>query len=345
MEISILAIAKQLARLHQVTIVSRAHSRYPRQSVIDGVHIHRVPTGQPKKYLQHVINFMQNKKFDLIQIDNRPRFVGPIKRAAVDTPISLFLHSLTFVSPPYSTRRTATKDLALADLIIVNSSSLKSQLSTRYPGAAERIRQVWLGVDTGRFRPSRRRSAAKAFRVLFAGRLIPRKGVPVLLKAAKLAGRVSSRPIQVVIAGGSSRSGYANKLKALSRSLRVNARFLGAVPHTRIHRVFRRADIFVCPSQKHEAFGLVNVEAMSSGLPVIASSNGGIKEIVRHNRNGLLVKHYHRPKAFADAIVRLMNDSRLRNKLKQQAREDCLANFSWSASAKRLSDIYTTEFV
>lgn len=344
-EISILAMAKQLARLHPVTVVSRAHRRYPSHSVIDGVQIYRVPTGKPMAYLEHVKNFIQDKKFDLIQVDNRPRFVGPIKRIAKEKPVSLFLHSLTFVSPPHSSRRAAAKDIAEADLIIANSASLKSQLSARFPGSAGKIRQVWLGVDTARFRPSRSPDHSKTFRVLFAGRMIPRKGVPVLLKAAKIAGSVSDRPIKVIIAGGSTGRGYTLKMMELSRRLRVEAQFLGTIPHRRIHRIFRQADVFVCPSQKHEAFGLVNVEAMSSGLPVIASSNGGIKEIVSHNRNGLLVKRYHRPKAFADAIVRLMNDSHLRNRMKQQAREDCLAHFSWSASAKRLSDIYTKELL
>jgi spore coat protein SA len=344
-EISILALAKQLARMHRVTVVSRAYRRYPRHSVIDGVHIYRVPTGKPIAYLQHVKNFIQDKKFDLIQVDNRPKFVGPIKNVADGTPVSLFLHSLTFVSRPFSSRRSAAKDIAEADLIIANSTSLKSQLTSRFPSAAGRIRQIWLGVDTSRFRPSHRHAESKIFKVLFAGRLIPRKGVPVLLRAVKLAGSASAKPIQVIIAGGSARKGYTLRMRALSRALHVNARFLGTVPHRRIHRIFRQADVFVCPSQKHEAFGLVNVEAMSSGLPVIASNNGGIKEIVRHNRNGLLVKNYHRPKAFADAIVRLMKNSQLRNRMKQHAREDCLAHFSWSASAQRLSDIYTRELL
>jgi spore coat protein SA len=340
-EICILAIAKRLARRHRVTVVSRAHPRYPRHSVVEGVHIYRVPSGSPMKYLNHVKSFVKGKRFDVVQVDNRPRFVGPLKQLLRGTPVSLFLHSLTFVGLPFTSRKSAVKDLAKADVIIANSSSLKQQLSTRFPGISSRVRKVWLGVDTNRFSPSGSGKQSKAFRVLFAGRVIPRKGVPVLLNAIKLAQSVVSRPIRVIIVGGSPRSGHLNSMRALSRKLHLNTRFLGTVSHSRIHKLYRQADVFVCPSQQHEAFGLVNVEAMSSGLPVIASSIGGIKEIVRHNKNGILVKDYRRPQAFANAIVQLMNNNELRKRMQRTARQDCLAKFSWGASAKRLSGVYS----
>lgn len=340
-EITILAVARRLAKYHSVTVLSRTHARYPKHSVIDRVHIYRVPAGGSMRYLGQVRRFLRGKKYDLIQIDNRPRFVAPIKRLFPKTKVSLFLHSLTFVSPPYASRAAAKLGLRKANLIIANSSSLKQQLSRRFPGVSGKIRKVWLGVDTGRFRPPARPRASENFTILFAGRLIPRKGVPVLLKAVKLAQEHTSNPIKVLIAGGSASGKYAGQMRALAGSLGVSARFLGTVPHRRIHRIYRQADVFICPSQKHEAFGLVNVEAMSSGLPVIASDLGGIKEVVLHNRNGLLVRRYREPKAFADAIVRLMHDENLVHQMKRQARLDCLARFSWSATAQRLSRIYS----
>jgi len=71
-EITILAIAKQLARNHRVTIVSRAHSRYPRRSVVAGVEIFRVPSGSPAKYLANVREFARGRSYDVVQIDNAP---------------------------------------------------------------------------------------------------------------------------------------------------------------------------------------------------------------------------------------------------------------------------------
>lgn len=338
-EICILAIAKKLARHHQVTVISRKHGNYSKRSVIDGVNIVRVPTGSPKTYLSHVKAYISNKHYDLIQIDNRPRFVRDVKRLFPHTPVSLFLHSLTFVSSPRLSRREGKACLSKADIIIANSASLKRELARRFPGSAGRIHKVWLGVDVKRFRPARRKKSSR-FTLLFAGRLIPRKGIPVLLKAARSARKRAKRRIAVLIAGGASNKAYGRRLRFLSHRLGVNAKFLGTVPHRRMHKVYAKADCFVCPSQKHEAFGLVNVEAMASGIPVIASDNGGIKEIVKHRRNGLLIRRYKSPEAFSRAIVKLANDAKLRRRLGGKARKDCLKRFSWQATVTKLERVY-----
>lgn len=96
----------------------------------------------------------------------------------------------------------------------------------------------------------------------------------------------------------------------------------------------------ICPSQKHEAFGLVNVEAMASGIPVIASRIGGIPEIVQHGRNGLLVQEYGNPAAFAAHIVNLARDPELYRRLSRQAREDVKNQFSWKITAMNLMETY-----
>lgn len=342
-EITILAIAKELSKWHSVSIISRAHPRYPKYSVIDGVHIYRVPTGSPAKYLTHVKKILKKRRFDVLQIDNRPEFVRPIKSMFPKATVSLYLHSLTFIKIPQTSRAETLAGLRKADLIITNSSSLESRLFARFPSMSRKLRVAWLGVDTSRFSPIPKTSHPRAFTLLFAGRLIPRKGVPVLLQAVKLVKKQVAQPVKVMIAGGSRTSKYARQLQALSRKFGVHAEFLGTVPHRSIHRVFRKADLFICPSQKHESFGLVNVEAMSSGLPVVASKNGGIKEIIEHGRSGLLIKQYRSPQAFAEAICSLIMNKPLYLKMKQEARQIALEKFSWCATAARLNQIYESE--
>ncbi|WP_429844283.1 glycosyltransferase family 4 protein [Brevibacillus sp. FIR094] len=339
-EITILAIAKELSKWHSVSIISRAHPRYPKYSVIDGVHIYRVPTGSPAKYLTHVKKILKKRRFDVLQIDNRPEFVRSIKSMFPKATVSLYLHSLTFVNLPHTSRVETLAGLRKADLIITNSSSLESRLSARFPSMSRKIRVAWLGVDTCRFSPIQKTSHPRAFTLLFAGRLIPRKGVPVLLQAVKLVNKQVAQPVKVMIAGGTPTSKYARELQSLSRKFGVHAEFLGTIPHRSIHCVFRKADLFICPSQKHESFGLVNVEAMSSGLPVVASKNGGIKEVIQHGRSGLLIKQYKNPQAFADAICSLIMNKPLYLKMKQEARQIALEKFSWRATADRLSHIY-----
>jgi spore coat protein SA len=80
---------------------------------------------------------------------------------------------------------------------------------------------------------------------------------------------------------------------------------------------------------------------MASGIPAIASRNGGIPEIIRHKHNGLLVANYRSPKAFAKEIIKLAKDPSKARRLAKQARLDVTRKFSWRATASKLEKIYT----
>ncbi|UUZ90329.1 glycosyltransferase family 4 protein [Paenibacillus sp. P25] len=310
----------------------------------------RVAAGSPERYLKSVLKRVRNESYDLIQIDNRPQFVGPIKRLFPQTPVSLFLHSLTFVSSPLISRKRAVACLSKADLIVANSGSLKEELARRFPAVADKLSVVWLGVDSSRFQPpdakvrSRERKRFRlgsSFTVLYVGRIIPQKGIPVLMRAVRMAERKAKRPIRSLIAGGGPKAEYRAYLQNLAGKLKLRTRFLGRVPHHRIHRIYRAADCFACPSQGHEAFGLVNVEAMASGIPVIAADNGGIKEIIQDGKSGLLVKKYRSPQGYARHILRLMESPEKARTLGEDGRSSVLERFSWSMTAAKLEELYT----
>lgn len=91
---------------------------------------------------------------------------------------------------------------------------------------------------------------------------------------------------------------------------------------------------------KHEAFGLVDVEAMASGLPVIASNIGGIKEVIQHEHNGVQIKEFRDPRAFARSIVAVTERKEWAEGLAKQARQDVIKQFSWQATAQSLADFY-----
>lgn len=335
-EISMLAIAKQLAVNHTVTLISRADRGLPRVSRMGGLTIVRVRAGSPSRYIASVLQYIRGRRYDIIQVDNRPHYAAKIKAALPHTPVTLFLHSLTFAKP---TARV-NESLGKADLIIANSESLKTSLAARFPRHAGKLRKVHLGVDTGRFRPEEGRSSrsGRRFRVLFVGRVIPRKGVPVLIRAIGLV-RKEYGPVDLTVIGRG-RPGYMRELKRLARINGLSVTFAGKIPHRAIHRWFREADLFACPSQQHEAFGLVNVEAMASGLPVVASNIGGIGEIVKHGANGYLVDAYTQPKEHAKWILKLARDRDLTAKMSRQARKDAVAQFNWKQAAGKLVGIY-----
>jgi spore coat protein SA len=342
-EICMLAIAKKLSLQHKVTLISRRSGNYPLTSTYGNLTIVRVPSLSMNRYIAAVMAYIKGKHYDWIQIDNRPSFVTPVRKGFPKTSISVFLHSLTFVSKTDSTRR----HLAQADKIIANSISLQHELIARFPSLHHKIKQVHLGVDSQQFRPptsdqknrlQKKYGIQGSFVFAFAGRIIPRKGIPVLMDALSKV-RKSASNVKLVIAGQGLR-GYTASLMRKAHRLNLNAKFIGHKSHTQMHEVYWMADCLVCPSQKHEAFGLVNVEAMSTGIPVIASQIGGMKEIIQHGKNGLLVKDYKNVNALSASMLKLAKNKSYTNRLGKQARLDMLERFSWSQTAQSLSKHY-----
>lgn len=350
-EICMYEIAKRLAQTHQVTLISRRHRKLPVITRQGNLTIIRVRSGRGSRlYLNEVKKQIKGRQFDWIQIDNRPKFVPPIRRLFPHTPISLFLHSLTFVSGRRLTRKAALSCFAKTDMVVANSASLKTNLAVRFPGLISKLHYVWLGTDLQRFRPPtaeeretqrRRYKLGNAFTISFVGRLIPRKGLPLLMKAARIA-RKQHPNLKLVVAGGSTVRGYAAKLKRLARKSKLPVVFLGSIPHRRVHRVYWMADCFVCPSQQHEAFGLVNVEAMASTLPCIASNIGGISEIIHDGDTGMLVNDYKNPHAFAAKLLAVINQPSLYEQVGARAREDIINRFNWNTTAEQLAALYKT---
>ena len=342
-EICIWNIARRLARKHKVTIVSRRMPGLPDTAEIEQVKFIRLSSGTPSRYRRSVLGYLEAAEpYDLIQIDNRPLLLAAVKRQHPGTPVLLFLHSLTFV--PSESR--IARSLALADAVAVNSRSLQLRLSRRFPGTLSRLSVIPLGADLSRFIPAqpqekerlrRLYGLAPGFTVLFVGRVIPRKGVPVLIRAMQHLNQ--HMPARLLIAG-QGKPPYLRQLKSLARRLGVRVTFLGNIPHEDIHGLYQAADCFICPSQRHESFGLVNVEAMASGLPVIASNNGGIREIIDSGYNGYLVKRYREPGAFANRLLQIGRNPALAARIGIQGRNDALQMFEWQHTAELLEMLY-----
>lgn len=348
-ENSIYQMAINSSTKHKVTIVSKWKPNYPRTSVHGHVTILRVGGSTKQSYLANALKRVKSKRFDRIQIDNRPRFVSQVRRAFPRTPISLFLHSATFVSPPAASRKQAAADLSRAHLIVGNSRALRNVLRRRFSSQKRKVRFVHLGVDLRQFRPpspaerSQERAKMKVngrFVILFAGRIVPTKGIPVLMKATRIV-QQTLPSVKLLIAGNTGAASYKRRIRELARRLHIPVTFKGNVPRNRMHRFYWTGDCFVCPSQGLEAFGLVNVEAMASGTPCVGSRVGGIPEIIRHNRNGLLVSNFRSPHALADSILKLAQNRSFAGKLARRGRKDTIRSFSWRATAKKLMRVYS----
>lgn len=305
-------------------------------------------------YLSAVLRDIQNwnRRRPVIQLDNRPRYAILAKQAAPDRPLVLGLHSMTFLAPGLLARTEAVRALLGADAVVVNSRFLAACLKRRFPEAGDRARVIRPGTDTGRFHPPQtlsERLARETMRrqygagrdgvILFAGRVIARKGVHVALQALRLLRQSGLHP-SLWIAGA--RPGiatpYDRQLRKLASGLPV--RFLGHVAHEYLASVYRAADVLICPSQMPEAYGLVNAEAQASGLPVVASGAWGICECVADGRSGSLVRRYRDPAAFAASLRPLLLDTELRASYGHAARAHAVTELTWDRSAQSYMKLY-----
>jgi glycosyltransferase involved in cell wall biosynthesis len=197
-------------------------------------------------------------------------------------------------------------------------------------------------INTDRFRPDaearqairQRLGATDQFVLLIVANLIAEKGVDVALRA--LPQFPEDVTLWVVGCGGE-----AESLQALGRELGVagRVRFLG--PQQYVEPFMQGADCLVCPSRWAEAAGLVNVEALASGLPVVASRIGGIPEYVEDGRTGLLFAPED-SEALAAQVLRLHGDPAFRQTLAHQARAAALERFSAHARMDDFLAVYRT---
>lgn len=308
--------------------------------------------GSKKLYQTKVIRVLRRLSPDLVQIDNRPELVQRVKRVLPNAKVVLNLHSNTFLSTMYISPSQARLSLKHADAVVVNSEYLKNWIRRRFRLSSSSWNPIVIypGIETKRFQPKQlpdvqtrtARSTGNPFqplRVLFVGRVIRQKGVHVLVSAVKYLRNQLGIPIQVTLVGRTPpwETRYGKSIRSSLRHLPI--RRAGFVPPAQLPRYYWNADVLVCPSQWREAFGLVNVEAMAAGLPVIASNVGGIKEVV-DSSCGILVKDYHNPKAFAMALRKLAMQPSLRGELSRGAIQRA-RQFTWEEAARQFQTLYT----
>lgn len=343
--------AKRLAGFADVTVYGIASSGQATRQVIDGVTYIRFRCR--KGYMAGVIRHLSKSGMQLVQVENRPRHARAIKQALPGMPVWLSLHSLTFIDPAKIGTGELEDCFRHADRIMVNSEFLRGEVTRLVPSQADKIVVNHLGVDPDRFKSRwsaegsrvrnamRRRYGYRGKKVLlYAGRLLPQKGVHRLLQAFPTIAAAQPSARLVIVGSAFYRlrrqTPYVRKLHRLAarKSIRNRVRFVPFVPHTRMANWFQMADIAVVPSISKEAFGLVNVEAMATGLPVVAAHTGGMVEIIDHGVNGFLVDA-DRTDALADAILRLLNDQELRRSVGEAAIRSVLERFTWQHTAER----------
>ncbi len=269
-------------------------------------------------------------------------------------------HSIAAVQPSSHLNLSEASDARLAieqqllekaNCVVATSPQEQSTLE-RLVSSNGSIEMIPCGTDISSFRvmPKIDARAQLGFYpgekiVLYVGRFDAQKGIDTLVEAfSKLHHRQDAAVLKLVLVGGS--TGIPSHNDELSRihklvhdlGLEDSVVFTGAVPHEHLPLYYTAADVCVIPSH-YEPFGLVAIEAMACGTPVVASDVGGLRFTVIPEETGLLVPHQS-VDAFVGAIDRVLSDKVWAETLRFQASSHVQENFSWKGVAVQLSDLY-----
>jgi glycosyltransferase involved in cell wall biosynthesis len=326
-------IATELAQRHDVLVVTSAYSGLPRQEIHGRLEIQRVPvvarTGLSTATMPSMLSYWpssawrgmrlaRRQKFDIIN----SHFAVPSAPSAdmvarwLGIPHVLSIHGGDIFDPskrmsPHRlpvVRPFVSRLLKRADCVVAQSTDTADN-ARRYYRPERSIEIIPLGIVPSAVKAAPRSALGlgeNRFVMVTVGRLVARKNLEDLLHV--LAQRAEDQDLLVVIGDGPKRA----QLQALATSLGLDARvrFEGRVDEERKQQLLAASDAFVSTSE-HEGFGLVFLEAMDRGLPVVAYDRGGQRDFLSDGVTGGLVPLRNR-NAFAAAIARLHLDTSYR---------------------------------
>ncbi len=246
--------------------------------------------------------------------------------------------------------------VATADRVVASTRVDGDHLELYYGADDAHISVVPCGVDVRQFQPGSRDAARRALgledaaTVLFVGRIQQLKGIELLLRAVHVLAAREARgdvqPFRAIIVGGrptgardDPEARELRRLRALCRELGIEGRveWRGAVAHEELAQYYQAANVTVMPST-YESFGLVAVESMACGTPVVAARVGGLQATVQDGKTGYLIP-WRDPAIYADRIGDTLNDPALGDRLGRAARARAM-EFGWDRVATQLVDLY-----
>jgi glycogen synthase len=223
-----------------------------------------------------------------------------------------------------------------ADRLITCSAFMRAEVGRVFDVPPSSIETIPNQVDLAAFRPPATPTPPAGSTLLFAGRLEHEKGVQTLLHALPLVAR-RIPPVRLRVVG---RGTYAAELERLAGAIGLSGRvqFDGWVDPERLRELYVSSNAVVIPSL-YEPFGLVALEAMACGVPVIASDTGGLQELVENEVTGIRFPPGDHV-ALAEVIIRLLTDRTLARSLGRAGRLMVVGRDTWASAAARIAEVY-----
>lgn len=352
---------------HRVEVVTVEAPPEPAEAEDEGVNVWRVPIGypQPRGFFTWVLylNFaLLEGAVSLLERRGRPEvihahdwvtaFAARCLKHALKIPLVATIHATE-----YGRNRGLYNDLQrqISDVewwltyeawrVICCSAHMRQELETVLQVPTDKIDVIPNGVDPAMLCPPegwdlvafRQRYARPEEKIIFyVGRLVPEKGAQILLEAAPKI-LTYSPATKIIIAGTGP---MASSLRARAEELAISDQvvFTDFIDDPTRNALYAVADVAVFPST-YEPFGIVALEAMAAGVPVVVGDTGGFREIVIHGVNGL--KCYPGdPDSLANNVLTLFHDPALAASLREEGRREAVAYFGWDRMAQMTAAVY-----
>ena len=334
---------------------------------IEGVQVFRVgsPLTSFKRFKSWIFSFnsdliregirldYQEKGFDLIHAhDWLVGYAGRSLSRVLNVPLVSTIHAteygrnLGLHNPMQKEIHDIERNLILdSALILCCSNYMRDEIESLFDPGPSRIAVIPNGAGINRYQtidpspdPGLEKIDDQDLVIFYIGRLVPEKGVSILIRAFL---RVSEEipSAKLVIAG---RGPQGPELQDLVEKLGLGDRvwFTGFISDEIRDRIYHRANAAVFPSL-YEPFGIVALEAMASGTPVVVSNVGGLAEIVVDGETGLKVDPLDE-ESLASAMIRILSDSRLANRLRFQALQIIKDRYNWDKISAMTAQAYRT---
>jgi glycosyltransferase involved in cell wall biosynthesis len=283
-------------------------------------------------FTNRVIKQLQKRDHDLIHINSNPQFGRVVSQ--FDVPITIKMNG-----PPHSLWYDHIHPFTSSygffryfDSVIAHSETA-SKIRKR---TNCEVTEINPGVDTSAFTVDGPKIKSNGLTVLFVGRFVPAKNIPLLLEAfAEVLKKVPDSKL-ILVGDGPLKEKIVSKVDSLGISESVQ--MPGYIKNDQLPQFYRTADVFALTS-RHESFGMVLLEAMSCGTPVVASQVGAVPELISDNKTGLSYPEGNK-EALICCLERVLQDEELRTRLGKNARIVTQKEYDWQNRAEKLYHVY-----
>ena len=358
-------LAKTLVQQgHEVHLFTLDFPGSPSYEEMDGVKVYRAATelGHPN-FLTWVLLFnhflgkkmaevSQSVDFDVMHVhDWLAAFAGISFKHYLQKPMVLTVHSTEFgraqgLHSPDSFSIDGIEWWATyeADKVIVCSQSMKNEICGHFNLPWDKVDVIPNAIDATKYHSSVDRGWVRQRygvgwgekMILCVGRLVPQKGIEYFIRAIPIIAQRYPEAKFVIVGEGWSRDYLEGVAQSTGHAKRIL--FTGFISDAEVIALMTSADVLVIPSV-YEPFGIVALEGMATGAPVVASHVGGLAEVIEHDRTGIFV-YPRSPESIAWGVDRVLSNPDHARWLTQNAREILHKTYSWEAIAMRTVEVY-----